>query len=107
MFSNDTLSQYFDRMIGRLYKILPLKESGEGTIHDYLESLVIEMTGADILIGLSDQSYYVSIASIVAYLNKHIDECETKKVKREVFKAINLCKKLRSFYQGGVCDDKS
>lgn len=106
MFSNDTLSQYFDRMVGRLYKILPLKETGEDTIHDYLESLMVEMTGADILAGLSDQPYYVSIVSIVAYLNRRIDRCDTRKVKREVFKAINLCKKLQHYYQDGVYDDK-
>lgn len=101
MFSNETLAMYFDRMVGRIYKILPLKESGELTLPEYLDSLVTEMTGVEIMEGLADQPYYVSIAATVTFLSKNIDSCEPAKVKREVFRLINLCKKLRSYYEGG------
>lgn len=101
MLSDKSLVLYFDRMIGRLYKILPLKESGEKTISDYLDSLLAEMTGFEMLARLSDQPYYLSMTATVAYLAVHINKCETAKVKREVFKMINTCKKLKACYEGG------
>lgn len=101
MIPNPILALYFDRMVGRVYKILPLKESGEATLPEYLDTLVTEMTGLDVLSALSDQPYYTSMFATLAYLSGHIDECDLPKVKREVFRLINLSKKLRSYYEGG------
>lgn len=101
MFSDQNLAIYFERMVGRIYKILPLKESEEDTVGQYIDSLLVEMTGLDILEQLNTQAYYTSIVSIVAYLNENVDACDIAKIRREIFKAINLCKKLQRLYQGG------
>ena len=37
---------YFQYMIGKIYKILPMKEEGCKTLTSYLESLKIEMIGS-------------------------------------------------------------
>jgi len=101
MFSNETLALYFDNLIGRVYKILPLKEANESTLAEYLDSLAFEMTGLELLTSLADQTYYTSILATISYFAKCIDDCDVVKVKREVFRMINLCKRLRGYYRGG------
>lgn len=99
---NDLMSaRYFDHMVGRLYKILPLKESAEETLPEYLDGLYTELAGIERVTSLSRQPYYVSIVGIVSFLAGNISTCDIKKVKRDVFRAINLCKKLERIYQGG------
>lgn len=100
MIPNNLMLHYFERTVGKLYKVLPLKESGEETIHEYLDGLQSELLGVELLEELSNQPYYVSILGIVSYLAAHIDSCSTKKVKRDIFRAIDLCKKLQGVYRG-------
>lgn len=104
---NKLLSLYFDRMIGKLFKILPMKEGDEDTLPNYMSDLLDEMIGLETLELLSDQPYYVSIVATVSYLNGHIDACSSAKVKSRVFKAIGLCRRLRDLYGGGEADGKS
>lgn len=37
--SDRMVSNYINSLVNRFYKILPIKESGEGTLKRYLESL--------------------------------------------------------------------
>ena len=100
MIPNELMLHYLERTVGRLYKILPMKEAEEDTIHEYLDSLLAELVGIELLEQFTEQPYYVSILGVVSYLSEHIDSCSTKKVKRNVFRAIDLCKKLQDFYRG-------
>ena len=43
----------------------------------------------------------MSIIGIVSYLSDNISDCSVKKVKKNVFRAIDLCKKLEASYKGG------
>lgn len=99
MIPDELMLHYLERTVGRLYKILPMKEDGEPTIHEYIDGLLSELIGIELLEKLSDQPYYVGILGVVSYLSEHIDSCSTKKVKRDVFRAIELCKKLQNFYR--------
>lgn len=97
------ISGYLDRVVGRLYKILPLKESGEVTINEYLDGLKSELIGVEDFCDLHGSPMFISVIGIVSYLAGDIDNCEVKKVKREVFRAINLCKRVADNYrEGGV-----
>lgn len=100
MIPNELMLRYLERTVGRLYKILPMKEANEETIHKYLDGLLSELIGIELLEQFTEQPYYVSILGVVSYLSEHIDSCSNKKVKREVFRAIDLCKKLQDFYRG-------
>lgn len=102
MLPNELLGCYFNRMVGRLYKILPLKEAEEETVDKYLDSLLSELLGVEAVSELKQQPYYVSIVGIVSFLSDNITSCSTSKVKRDVFRAINLCKKLEVLYTEGV-----
>lgn len=99
---------YFERMIGRLYKILPLKQDCEETLPSYIDSLLLQMTGVDIVANLSDQPYYLSILGVVAYLKDNILSCDHYCVKKQIFGAIKMCQKLMDIYKGGdACDSIS
>lgn len=41
----ENLSKYFDHLIDKTYKILPLKEEGAETLTSYLESFLCELLG--------------------------------------------------------------
>lgn len=104
LIQNYMVAQYLERIIGRLYKILPLKEDGEDTIQEYIDGLLTELVGVDLIDCMPDQPYYMSVVAIVAYLNDNIQTCPVKKVRRNVFRAISLCKKLKIACEGGEAE---
>ena len=94
---NKMVSNYLGSLIGLFYKILPIKESGEPSLMKYMESLQREMIGChDLIIALNNDELYLSLLSILQYLIDN--DCDTGIVKTEVFKAINICKKLQRKY---------
>lgn len=101
MIPDAMMRNYFERMIGKLFKILPLKECGEETLQEYLDTLLSELTGVETLAELSSQPRYMSIVGIVSYLSNNISDCSIRKVKKNVFHAIDLCKKLQLLYERG------
>lgn len=91
---DELLAHYFKKMVDRVFKILPLKQDGEDTLQSYLDSLLTELLGVDILTSLSTEPYYASLLGTIAYLNKNINDCDCAKVKKEVFGAIKICNAL-------------
>lgn len=94
------VSNYLDGLVNQFFKILPLKEDGEPSLNEFMKSLQVELIGHKSLMEyLHDDSMYMTLLSILQYLidNNH-DDFDTAIVKREVFKAISICKKLRKKY---------
>lgn len=93
---------YLESLIGKLFKILPMREAESTSLKDYLDSLWLEMSGAylssDVLQADSD---YIAMLNILRYLAVY--EVSVKQCKREVFKAIGLCEKVKA-RMGGVPD---
>lgn len=92
------LSKYMRGLVDRFFKILPLWEDGEDSLPTYLESLKLELLGFNGLIrALNDDQDFVALIAILQYL---IDNPDTEKrvVKREVFRSISICNKLRAKY---------
>lgn len=95
--TDKVVQKYFKALIGRFYKILPIKESGEPSLGKYMESLQLEMIGCrDLIEAINHDELYLSLLSILQYLSEN--DCKTEVVKREVFKSINICKKLQKKY---------
>jgi hypothetical protein len=93
---------YLDFLIGKLFKILPLREIESDSLPEYLDSLWIEMSGAYFTFPeLQSNIEYISILNIIGYLTTH--KVSVKQCKREVFKMIRLCEKLQH-QTGGVSD---
>ena len=92
---NKVISEYFDNLVGRFYKILPLKEGGEKSYLQYVGALIREMLGFKTLvpqIGYDDR--YLSLVSTLEYILKNDPSKET--VKSDVFKSINLIKRIKN-----------
>lgn len=104
--SNELLNNYLKNLINQFFKILPMREEEEPSLEVYLVSLQTELLGFKELVeALQSDSQYISLLAILQYM---IDtpECPVGDVRREVFKAISICNKLRNRYtKGGVCDE--
>ena len=93
-----SLENYLDSLVGKLYKLLPIKENSPDTFPAYAKGLRDELFGfKGLVVAISHDPSYVSILSM---LQNFIDspECPVGDVKREVFSMISLCKKLISRY---------
>lgn len=95
--SNVMLDHYLTGLVSKFFKILPMKEAGEASLCDYMSSLQVELIGCKgVIESLQEDAMYLTLISILEYLIN--EECEVRVVKREVFKAISICKKLRKRY---------
>jgi hypothetical protein len=94
----NVLKNYFRALINLFFKILPIWESGESSIETYMRSLQAELLGCKELIeAIHDDPLFLSLISILQYLIDN-PSLEVSIVKREVFRAISICNKLKSNY---------
>lgn len=96
------LHSYFKSLVNNFFKVLPMRENKEESLQTYMRSLQIELLGCKELIDvINDDALYLTLLSILQYL---IDtpECSVQEVKREVFRAISICNKLKTRYIEGV-----
>lgn len=96
MMRQESVYKYMRSLVDRFFKILPLWENKESSLPTYLESLQLELVGFNgLMIALDDDKDFVSLLAILQYLIDNPDT-STHTVKREVFRAISLCNKLRA-----------
>lgn len=102
----ESLSNYFSNLVNSFFKILPLREAEEDSLSVYAESLQLELMGCQKILGaVENDSGFVSLICI---LQKFIDDPQypVAKTKREVFKAISICNRMKKKYGASAnCDD--
>jgi len=94
LISDELVNDYLSVLISKLFKILPLKENNSDTLHEYLQSLQIEMFGA---INVIDNVQFnrAKVLSIINIIQFFIDnDYDVVVCKREVFKCIDIIKKI-------------
>lgn len=92
------LENYLRSLINLFFKILPLKESKERSLETYMRSLQAELLGCSALVvAIHEDSLFLSLISILQYLIDH-PESDVAFVRREVFRAISICNKLKERY---------
>lgn len=97
------VGNYLNGLVNQFFKILPIKESGEPSLNEFMKSLQVELIGHKSLMEyIQYDSMYMTLLSILQYMIEN--DCSTQVVKREVFKAISICKKLRKKYCSEGCD---
>ena len=98
----EMVDNYLKGLVNQFFKILPIKESGEPSLNEFMNSLQVELLGFQGLMAeVGNDSMYMTLLSILQYLIEN--DCDTPTVKREVFKAISVCKKLRNkYFETGV-----
>ena len=95
------VSGYFAALVNRIFKILPIRERGETTLPSYLDSLIMELLGCEnVLRELNGDEGILTLVSTFRYLRDNGD-LPVAVVKREVFRAISVCKKIGERYEGG------
>lgn len=89
---------YFERLTGRIFKIIPIREEGEFPVQPYMASLLREMLGAkDLMAAIGQDERFMQCLNILTYLSDHAD-MEAKTLKSEVFHILNLIKKINKSY---------
>ena len=99
------VKNYFKNLVNRFFKILPMYESGDEALVTYMDSLADELIGAkEVIMGVDNSSMYLSlICTLAFFIGNSEDPGLTKEiVKREVFKAIDICNKLEELYGESV-----
>ena len=98
---NDTfLCNYFNELVNRFFKILPIHEETPESLPSYLQSLQLELLGCkELILAINGDARYVTLLAIIQYLIDNYD-CPHKTIRREVFKAIKICQKLQKQYIG-------
>lgn len=94
----ELLQNYFRALVNRFFKILPIREQNEESLVVYMTSLQSELLGCrEFICVIKNDPEYLTLLSILQYLidNPSISVRETK---REVFRAISICNKLKAKY---------
>lgn len=92
------LHNYFSTLVNRFFKILPIREQNEESLTTYMRSLQVELLGCkEFVNALHNDALYLTLLAILQYL---IDtpECTIREVRREVFRSISICNKLKAQY---------
>lgn len=94
----EILYNYFRNLVNLFFKILPIREANEDSLTTYMQSLQAELLGCKNLVSaINNDASYLTLLAILQYLIDN-PECSVKEVKREVFRAISICNKLKVQY---------
>ena len=97
---NDILSQYFNQLIGKTFKILPLFEEKSPTLSSYIKSFQRELIGDSYLFEqLNADANFITLIATIEYLGNA--EYDHKTCKSEVLKCTNIIHDIRDRYFGG------
>lgn len=86
---NISLQDYFKNLIGRLWKILPLKEQQCLTLDKYLFNLRLELMGGDEL--LIKSGLFIELLNNLEILTTMENK---EQYKPQIFRCINICEKI-------------
>lgn len=101
--SSGNFSCYFESLVNKVFKILPMKEAETETLNTYLDSLLRELIGnSDLVLTLKEEPAFISVVSILSYLAN--EDYDIPVCRQEVFKCIHLLKDIRERCFGGDKD---
>ena len=101
MIPSEHFSNYYGFLIGRVFKILPMKEANNLDLGKYLESLQREVIGNMSLVNdLKYDGYFIALLNKIQFLISQ--EYDNVVCKTTVFECIDLVKKVQKEYG---CDD--
>lgn len=93
----ENFCNYFNFLINKTYKILPLKEEKSDTLKSYLESYQRELIGnMDLVPMLVKEPKFITVLNTIQYLIS--EEYSDKVCKREVFKCIRILEEINEKY---------
>lgn len=94
----EVLCNYLRNLVNLFFKILPIRESEEPSLCSYMISLQSELLGcANLIEAVNRDPMFLSLVSILQNLIDNPD-ASVATFKREVFKGISICNKLKARY---------
>lgn len=98
---SESFCRYFEFLINKTYKILPMKEEKSKTLKAYLESYLRELIGNRELVGvLVNEPQFITVLNTIQFLIS--EEYSNEVCKKEVFKCIRLLEKINEkYFKGG------
>jgi hypothetical protein len=89
---DELLAKYIERLVNKIFKLLPLKQESNPTLVEYHKSLMLELNGANsLVIALQgDANFMCLICSLEGLLSIEDD----KTYRSKIFELIGICKKL-------------
>jgi hypothetical protein len=95
----EIIADYFHNLVNMFFKILPMKEKCEQSMDVYMQSMLSEMLGGQHLVTeFHDDAMFASLLFILQSLIDNPD-WSSRRVKREVFRAISICNKMSSRFR--------
>lgn len=95
---NEYFANYFQFLIGRVWKILPMSEEDNKHLKDYMEGLQRELIGnMNLVEDLKYDGYFITLLNKIEYLIS--EECEHETIRKEVFECIDVIKKIQKKYK--------
>lgn len=92
------LNNYLYSLVGRFFKILPIREEESETLVPYMESLLVELLGcSELILNIRFDARFLSLVGTLQYLIDNPNET-VDVYKREVFNSISICNKLKKQY---------
>lgn len=93
----ENFCKYFEFLINKTYKILPLREENSKTLKSYLESYLRELIGNKNLVTvLVNEPKFITVLNTMQYLIS--EEYSVGVCKREVFKCIHILEEINEKY---------
>lgn len=93
----ENFCKYFEFLISKTYKILPLKEENSSTLKSYLESYLRELIGNQSLISvLVNEPRFVTVLNTMQFLST--EDYSVEVCKKEVFKCIHILEDINKKY---------
>jgi len=95
--NNSDLVLYFNRLINKIYKLMPMKENSDLTYNKYLEKLIMQLIGGDNLF-ISDSLFVEIILNL-----ESLFEIDDVRLHNSIVKEnISICQSLiKKFNIGG------
>ncbi|MEK5036303.1 hypothetical protein MKY96_33160 [Paenibacillus sp. FSL R7-0302] len=98
-------SNYSSALVDRVYKILPLYEEKNEGLFAYVQSLIYELEGLYWAVeGVRDNPDYLTLVGTLESLSEDVmffDMGDHSVVKREVFKCLEVVKKIKTTSESG------
>lgn len=95
--SSKATIKYLSCLINQIYKILPMAEDKNKDTPEYIKGLLREIIGSHEFLKIVDDDYTVlRVVSLLYYWQKRVLVEPTYLLRRDVFKAISLCKTMQN-----------
>lgn len=93
----ESFCNYFNFLINKTYKILPLKEEKSATLKSYLESFQRELIGNKNLVeSLVNEPQFVTVLNTIQFLIS--EDYSSVICRKEVFKCIHILENIQKKY---------